>query len=88
MAELNIRMIYNRKTGKHDIFVDYESDMDALPFEHEQDHRALLQEIMGASGLSEDQVGQLKIQRLTSAEKGKVLRGEELEQRDAIAEKD
>ena len=88
MAELNIRMVYNRNTGKHDIFVDYESDMDALPFEHEQDHRALLQQIIGASGLSEDGIGQLNIQRLSPAEKQKVLRGETLEQRDALSEKE
>ena len=88
MAELNIRMVYNRKTGKHDIFVDYESDMDALPFEHEQDHRALVQKIMGASGLAEDELGQLHIQRLSASEKQKVLRGEELEQRTPIAEKE
>ena len=87
MAELNIRMVYNRKTGKHDIFIDYESDMDALPFEHEQDHRALLQEILGASGLSEDGVGELHIQRLSPMEKQKVLRGEDLDQREASTEK-
>ena len=28
MAEINLRLVYNKNTSKHDIYIDYESDVD------------------------------------------------------------
>lgn len=47
MAEITIRFRHDPATGKHEIVVLYESDEDALPHEHERDHRALVEEILG-----------------------------------------
>ena len=78
MAELNIRLTYNRQTGRHDIFVDYESDADSLPFEHEEDHRALVEKIISSTGMSEEDFGEVVIRRLSIQEKLAVRAGKTL----------
>ena len=47
MAELTIRLRRDPETGKHDILIDLESDADALPHEHEQAHRELVEKLIG-----------------------------------------
>ncbi len=63
MAEMMIRLVSNPKTGKRDIYIDYESDDDALPHEHEQDHRDILEQLLGQGILDEDELGQLHVGR-------------------------
>ena len=41
MAEMTIRLRVNPGTGKKDIVISLRSDEDALPHEHEQQHRQL-----------------------------------------------
>ncbi len=41
MAELTIRLVVDPETGARRVVVDYGSDAEALPMEHEADHRAL-----------------------------------------------
>jgi hypothetical protein len=47
MAEVTIRFRYNRATGRRELIVGYESDDDLLPHEHERDHRALVEALIG-----------------------------------------
>ncbi len=47
MAKLTIRLILNPTTGKREIDVAYQSDADALPMEHEEEHRRLVEQIVG-----------------------------------------
>lgn len=47
MAEVTIRFKYNPATGKRELIIGYESDSDALPHEHERDHRALAEQLLG-----------------------------------------
>lgn len=47
MAEVTIRLRFNRHTGRREIIVAYEGDADALPHEHERDHRALVESLIG-----------------------------------------
>ena len=86
MAELNIRLTYNRQTGRHDIFVDYESDVDSLPFEHEEDHRALVEKIISSTGMSEEDFGEVTIRRLSIEEKLAVRAGKPLPEIDQLIE--
>ena len=74
MAGATIRLMYNLETGVHDIYVDYDSEQDALPFEHEDQHRALIQQLLGVSDLSEDQLGEVVISRVPLAEKKALLK--------------
>jgi hypothetical protein len=41
MAELTLRLVVDPVTGRREIVVDYRSDPDALPEEHEEAHRRL-----------------------------------------------
>lgn len=47
MAELNIRLRRDPQSGKQDIIITLHSDEDALPHEHEQMHRDLVEKIIG-----------------------------------------
>ncbi|MEL6342406.1 MAG: hypothetical protein AAFV53_04690 [Myxococcota bacterium] len=65
MAEITIRLRYNLETGKKDLLIDYHSDDDALPMEHEQDHRAIVADLIGKGVLSEADVGDVVVRRLS-----------------------
>ena len=67
MSEITVRLIYNLETGKKDIWIDYESEPDALPIEHEQEHRQFIEELLGKGVLTEDEVGQVRVTRGQSA---------------------
>lgn len=41
MAELVLRLRVDPATGRREVVVDYHSDSDALPIEHEDEHRRL-----------------------------------------------
>jgi hypothetical protein len=47
MAELTIRLRRDPQTGKQDIVISLRSDEDALPHEHEQRHRELVEKVIG-----------------------------------------
>ena len=46
MADLILRLRVDPVTGRREIVVDYASDSDALPIEHEEQHRALAERIV------------------------------------------
>ena len=43
-------------TRKREVVIGYESDSDALPMEHEDDHRALVQKVAGPAAKSASRV--------------------------------
>lgn len=47
MAEVTIRLRHNPRTGEREVVIHYESDSDALPHEHERDHRAIAEKLIG-----------------------------------------
>jgi hypothetical protein len=47
MAEVTIRLRHNPRTGEREVVIHYESESDALPHEHERDHRALAEALIG-----------------------------------------
>lgn len=47
MAEVTIRLRHNPRTGEREVVIHYESETDALPHEHERDHRALAEALLG-----------------------------------------
>ena len=85
MAELTIRLVSNPSTGKRDIYIDYESEDDALPFEHEQDHRDILEQLLGQGILDEEDVGNVKVARV-KPEANKTGKVEERPEREAQSE--
>ena len=63
MAEMTIRLRVNPETGKKDIVVSLRSDEDALPHEHEQQHRHLVDQLIEGGIVGADEVGTIVVER-------------------------
>jgi hypothetical protein len=63
MAEMTIRLRINPETGKRDIIVSLRSDEDALPQEHEQQHRALVNKLIEGGIVGAEEVGKVVVER-------------------------
>jgi len=68
VAELVLRLRVDPATGRREVVVDYHSDSDALPMEHEDEHRRLAGKVV-EGGLSSDKV------TVTRAEEAPVAEG-------------
>jgi hypothetical protein len=55
------------QTGKQNIVIKLDSEADALPHEHEQMHRQLVEKLIG-KGLDPEDLGELIVERETAAE--------------------
>ncbi len=64
MAELIVQLRIDPETGKKNVVVKYESDADALPHEHEEDHRRLVDQLIAAGALDPSEVGEVVVERL------------------------
>ena len=62
MAEITIRFRRDAVTGKREIVIHLESEPDALPHEHEQDHKKLVESILGMP-VTED-IGEIVVERV------------------------
>ena len=63
MSDIEIRFRMNLKTGKKDIVIDFHGDEDLMRHEHEKKHRAVVERLVGAGLLSEDEVGEVVVER-------------------------
>jgi hypothetical protein len=63
VAEMTIRLRVDPETGKKDILVSLASDADALPHEHEQQHRQLVDRLVEGGLLKQGEVGKVVIER-------------------------
>jgi len=64
MAEMTIALRIDPDTGKKNIIVTLHSDEDALPQEHEQMHRSLVNKLIEGGLLKEAEEGNLVVERL------------------------
>ncbi len=63
MAELTIQLVVDPTSGKKNVIIGYSSDSDALPMEHEEDHRRLALEVLAKSGIDPADLGEIIIGR-------------------------
>lgn len=63
MAEMTIRLQVDPATGKKDIIVSLRSADDALPHEHEQQHRQLVDKLIEGGALKAGEVGKIIVER-------------------------
>jgi hypothetical protein len=63
MAEMTIRLILDPDTGKKNIVISLRSDEDALPHEHEQMHRALVEKLINGGIVKASELGQITVER-------------------------
>ena len=66
MAEMIIMLRRDPQTGKQNIIIKLNSDADALPHEHEQMHRQLVEKLVG-KGLDPEDLGEIIVEREESA---------------------
>lgn len=63
MPEVTIRLRINPETGKKDIIVSMRSDEDALPHEHEQQHRAIVEKVINGGLAKASELGKVVVER-------------------------
>jgi hypothetical protein len=63
MPELTIRLRCDPATGKKDIIVSLRSDEDALPHEHEQQHKALVDKLIQGGVVKASEAGKVIVER-------------------------
>ena len=62
MAQMIIMLRRDPNSGKQNIIVKLDSDPDALPIEHEQLHRKLVEKLVG-KGIDAEDLGEIIIER-------------------------
>lgn len=75
MAEITLRLRVDPQTGRKTVLVDYASDTDALPIEHEQEHKRFVDKLIEAGVLTEADRANVVIER--EAAPGTVVEEEE-----------
>lgn len=80
MAELIIHLEIDPVTQKKNILIKYHSDEDALPLEHEEAHRALVDQLIDGGALSAAEVGEIQIERLEDVPMPKKVQEEDKDQ--------
>lgn len=63
MASVTIRLIADPRTGKKNVIISYESDADAMPIEHEDDHRRIVDKLIEGGALSASELGTIIVDR-------------------------
>ena len=63
MAEMTIRLRCDPETGKKDIVISLRSDEEALPHEHEQRHRALVEKLIEGGIVKAGELGKIVVER-------------------------
>jgi hypothetical protein len=79
MAQMTIRLQRDPTTGKQNIIVSLRSDEDALPHEHEQQHRALVDKLIEGGILKASEVGKVIVEREEEEKEPAVPAGNEPE---------
>ena len=79
MADIEISLRFNKKTGKKDILINYESDPDTLPVEHEEEHEALVRRLLETGVLAEGEVGNVVVERQLPGRPSQLPAREELD---------
>ena len=63
MATLTLRLETDPATKKKNVWIKYESDSDALPMEHEEAHRKLVEALIAGGKVKAEEVGTIQIER-------------------------
>ena len=89
MGEITLSFVFDPENNKRELWVDYKSEDDWLPAEHEQRHRQIVRRLIAEGKLDPD-----KIDRIQVTVEGKVVATEagddfeELRDKNAQAEKE
>ena len=73
MAELEIRLDIDPKNGKRNVTIKYLSEPDALPMEHEEEHRRLVDQLIEGGALKQHELGTITVERVEVTATGEVI---------------
>ena len=63
MASLTIKLQIDPATKKKNVIIKYDSDSDALPLEHEEEHKRLVDALIKNGTLKAEDLGHIHIER-------------------------
>lgn len=63
MGQLTIRLDVDPVTKKKNVTIQYATDADALPMEHEEEHRKLVDRLIEGGALKASELGTITIER-------------------------
>jgi hypothetical protein len=63
LASLTIRLQIDPATKKKNVIIKYDSDSDALPLEHEEEHKRLVDALIKNGTLKAEDLGHIHIER-------------------------
>jgi hypothetical protein len=63
MPHVIIRLETDPSTHKKTVIISYESDADALPMEHEDEHRRIVDKLIEGGALKASELGKIVIER-------------------------
>jgi uncharacterized protein YtpQ (UPF0354 family) len=63
MATLTLRLEIDSVTKKKNVWVKYDSDSDALPIEHEEQHKKLVEALLKGGQIKAEELGTIHIER-------------------------
>jgi len=67
MAEVEIRLRIDPQTGKKTVTIAYHSDADALPMEHEEEHRRVVSALLAKGLIAASEAGDIVVERIEEA---------------------
>ena len=63
MPKVILTLKKNSENGKQELLIDYESEGDALPFEHEEDHKDLVMKVLESNSLNLSDIDSILVNR-------------------------
>ncbi len=87
MAKVTLRLEVDPVTKKKHVWVKYDSDSDALPQEHEEAHKKIVEALLASGTIKADELGNIKVEREGSSEGVKESPQSGGEGREAVANK-
>lgn len=63
MANVTIRLTVDPQTKKKNIVISYEDDGSALPIEHEEEHRRIVDKLIEGGAIKAGELGKIVIER-------------------------
>lgn len=63
MATLTLRLEIDPVTKKKNVWIKYDGDSDALPMEHEEQHKRLVEAVLAGGQVKASELGEIHIER-------------------------
>lgn len=87
MATLTLRLEIDPVTKKKNVLVKLDSDSDALPMEHEEQHKKLVEALLAGGHVKPEELGTITIEREGQGPAQGDATGEKPAEREAVTNK-